>query len=850
MPKVTIDITAKDDASSILRKVNNEVKNLDASTKKAKTTTKSFSGASVAMVGGLAGAAYGLYNVGASALKAAGEMEQNRVAFTTMLGSAEKANALLQDMTKFAATTPFQLSEVVTAGKQLTAFGFQQNEIINNMRMLGDVAAGLSQPVGDMVYLFGQIKTQGTAYTQDLMQFANRGVPIYEELAKVLNISTSQVKEFASQGKIGFKEIEKAFKNMTAEGSQFGGLMDAQSDTMLGKWSNFADNMDRIYTRMGDAASGDVKDLIDELNRGTQEGGFIDFLMTDIANAGAGFARLGAMGMKVINDAGDRQVQNAKHLEELEQKRLNLLANAENRSKSFLPINADVINRYKEQLSLLDKQIEHWKRIKTETEKAIEASTTEAVLYSSSTIDQMRKRRAQGTDTKQESPQKKTDTAGAARWRSAQEYYKKIVEEAKMSAASEIEQIELVKQKDIESLVERSVYLTNAESLNAYGIITKKAAEDRSRAEIAERAKAFEIMSNMQIEFYTQSASVEANALGQMSNALMSNFRQVSGEVGKVLSDIAASSNKTGLTMGDSFKIGASVATAALQSVMAVMQMQQQMAQAGFQRQQEALQQRYEAERAAMEERYELEQEERERKEEDSEADIEDADAKRLEDLEAYRASLKGKTDSEIEAAMAKKEKEIKEKAEEKKRKADADKAEKEAEKKKKEEQKAMDRQFAIQKWAIDVQAFQSKQEHDKKAIIMSTALGIIQAWAGAMMLMPIVPAVIAAGGAMTALLGGMASKQLGMVSSQTPPPPPAFAGGVTNFEGGMALVGERGRELVTLPRGANVITNENTEKLLGGGGANVIVNNIYVNGVLTQQDIVDMRQASAYGGY
>jgi hypothetical protein len=50
----------------------------------------------------------------------------------------------------------------------------------------------------------------------------------------------------------------------------------------------------------------------------------------------------------------------------------------------------------------------------------------------------------------------------------------------------------------------------------------------------------------------------------------------------------------------------------------------------------------------------------------------------------------------------------------------------------------------------------------------------------------------------------------------------PGFADGVTNFEGGTALVGERGPELVNLPRGSNVVTNENTESLLRDSGSSI----------------------------
>jgi len=174
-------------------------------------------------------------------------------------------------MQDFAASTPFSFNEITDAGKRLIAFGFDSETVIDNLRMLGDVSAGLSQPVGDMVYLFGQIKTQGRAMTQDLMQFANRGVPIYDELAKVLGVNVSQVKDFASQGRIGFKEIEQVFKNLTSEGGKFAGLMDAQSKTLTGQWSNFNDSLDQTLVLIGKELSPAASDLIVILSKGLDE---------------------------------------------------------------------------------------------------------------------------------------------------------------------------------------------------------------------------------------------------------------------------------------------------------------------------------------------------------------------------------------------------------------------------------------------------------------------------------------------------------------------------------------------------------------------------------------------------
>lgn len=191
-----------------------------------------------------------------------GEFQQLEVAFTTMLGSKEKADKLLAEVTEFAATTPFELKQVADATRQLLAFGVSANDIKSTLRSLGDVSAGIGAPLGEIAYLFGTIKTQGVALTQDVRQFAQRGIPIYEELSKVLGVSVEKVGDFISAGKVGFPEIEKVFKGLTAEGSKFGGLMEAQSKTLVGLQSNLRDSIDQMFNELGKSTEGIFADII------------------------------------------------------------------------------------------------------------------------------------------------------------------------------------------------------------------------------------------------------------------------------------------------------------------------------------------------------------------------------------------------------------------------------------------------------------------------------------------------------------------------------------------------------------------------------------------------------------
>lgn len=195
------------------------------------------------------------------------EMEQTRISFETMLGSGKKATELLKDLTAFAEKTPFNQQDVISGAKSLLAYGFEAEKLTANMTTLGDVSAGLSIPIGDLIYLYGTLKTQGKAMTKDLMQFAGRGIPIYKELSKVLGVSIKEVGEMTTAGKVSFETVEAAFKNMTKEGSMFGGLMEKQSASLSGRWATFNDKVDNLYRTIGESLNPVLGKALDYVSR-------------------------------------------------------------------------------------------------------------------------------------------------------------------------------------------------------------------------------------------------------------------------------------------------------------------------------------------------------------------------------------------------------------------------------------------------------------------------------------------------------------------------------------------------------------------------------------------------------
>lgn len=191
-----------------------------------------------------------------------GEFQKLEVAFTTMLGSKEQAEKLMEQMIRTAATTPFSLQDVAGGAKQLLAYGIEAERVNETLIRLGDIAAGLSIPLGDLVYLYGTTRAQGRLYTEDFNQFTSRGIPMIEMLADKFGVAENEVKGLVEAGKVGFPEVQEVIEKLTNEGGKFGGLMEAQSKTIAGQISNIEDSIETMFNEIGKANEGVINEAL------------------------------------------------------------------------------------------------------------------------------------------------------------------------------------------------------------------------------------------------------------------------------------------------------------------------------------------------------------------------------------------------------------------------------------------------------------------------------------------------------------------------------------------------------------------------------------------------------------
>lgn len=206
---------------------------------------------SAALLGGL-----GFEQLAGSIFNTRSQFQQLEISFNTMLGSADKSRQLMDELIQTAAHTPFDMSSITGGAKQLLAYGTEAKDVNKTLIQLGDIASGLNIPLGDLVYLYGTTVSQGRMFTVDLRQFMGRGVPLAEELGKILHQNTTEVQESVSKGKVTSDIFKEAIANMTQAGGRFGGLMEQQSKTLEGQWSNIGDSIQQAFNEIGKKSEG------------------------------------------------------------------------------------------------------------------------------------------------------------------------------------------------------------------------------------------------------------------------------------------------------------------------------------------------------------------------------------------------------------------------------------------------------------------------------------------------------------------------------------------------------------------------------------------------------------------
>lgn len=245
--------------ASLYAKIGADVTGLQKGLGQAKSGLSAFGKELGSSLAGALGLQLSLAGLAAGAVGAAGEMlrlgasfEQTEVAFTTLLGSGKEATAFLDDLRSFAASTPFQFSDLTDASRRLLAFGFAAEQVIPMMTNIGNAVAamgGNAQMVDRVTLAIGQMSAKGKVSAGEMLQLTEAGIPAWRYLAEAMGLSTAEVMKLSERGLIpATVAIDALMDGMKGD---FGGMMAEQAQTAAGQMSNLTDKLEALGTTIG-----------------------------------------------------------------------------------------------------------------------------------------------------------------------------------------------------------------------------------------------------------------------------------------------------------------------------------------------------------------------------------------------------------------------------------------------------------------------------------------------------------------------------------------------------------------------------------------------------------------------
>ena len=204
---------------------------------------------------------------GKQIVKVRGEIESLEVSFRTLLGSEQKATALMTDIRKFAATTPMQLNDLASGAQTLLGFNIEAEKVMPTLKALGDISMGDSQKFQSLTLAFAQMSSTGKLMGQDLLQMINAGFNPLVQIAERTGKSVAELKEEMSQGKISVEMVTQAFMDATSEGGKFYNMLEKQSKGIQGSLSNLKGAFDDMLNDIGENSDGVITKSVQGLTK-------------------------------------------------------------------------------------------------------------------------------------------------------------------------------------------------------------------------------------------------------------------------------------------------------------------------------------------------------------------------------------------------------------------------------------------------------------------------------------------------------------------------------------------------------------------------------------------------------
>ena len=206
-----------------------------------------------AAVGGFMGAfaVSALVDFGREAIDAQSKVEQLEISFRTLLGSQEKANALIAEIKSYGTVTPYDTEGLAQAARLMLSYGMSSSKIMPTLQMLGDIAMGDKDKLQSLTLAFSQMSASGRVCKEDLNQMVDAGFNPLQIISEKTGKSIGELTDEVSKGAISVQDIEQAFIDATSEGGKFHNMVNNMSDSIAGKTAQMTDNWEAFKASIG-----------------------------------------------------------------------------------------------------------------------------------------------------------------------------------------------------------------------------------------------------------------------------------------------------------------------------------------------------------------------------------------------------------------------------------------------------------------------------------------------------------------------------------------------------------------------------------------------------------------------
>ncbi len=200
---------------------------------------------------------YAVQNFLRAVVDIGGELENQRIAMSSILQDAGKATTVFNQIKSLAVTSPFGVMDLNQYSKQLSAYSVPYNELYDTMKRLADISAGVGVDMGRIILAYGQIKAAKFLKGTELRQLTEANIPMVDKLSERFSklegriVSAGEVLEMISKKKVTFEDVKDVLWELTDEGGMFNNMQEVLSQSVKSKWKNLADAIDIM---LGDIA--------------------------------------------------------------------------------------------------------------------------------------------------------------------------------------------------------------------------------------------------------------------------------------------------------------------------------------------------------------------------------------------------------------------------------------------------------------------------------------------------------------------------------------------------------------------------------------------------------------------